>query len=145
MRVLFYQLSRDRAETLLPKLAPRVLAEGERLLVVAAAEGQRRAIGEALWSAAPESFLANGEAAAPHADRQPILLSEDVAPVNGATALAIADGQWREPGAQFTRVFFLFDDATIEAARRVWVDVRGREGVDKEFWKQDAGKWVRAG
>lgn len=144
MRVLFYQLSRDRAETLLPKLAPRVLDGGERLLVVSADEAQRRAIAEALWSAGPETFLANGHAGEPHAERQPILLADTVERANGATALALVDGEWREPGEGFARVFYLFDDRTIDAARRVWVDVRAREGVDKEFWKQEGGRWTRA-
>ena len=154
MRVLFYQLSRDTAESLIGKLAPRIVGagnagagstgEGERLLVVSADPDQRRRVSEALWSSGEESFLANGHADEPHATRQPILLSEEVQPINGATALALLDGQWREPGDAFTRVSYFFDSDTVDAARQVWRDMRGREGVEKEFWKQDGGRWIKA-
>lgn len=145
MRVMFYQLSRDTAETLLAKLAPKVIEQGERLLVVSADPAQRKRLAEALWSAGEGSFLANGHAEEPQADRQPILLSGVVEPLNGATALALVDGQWREPGEGFTRVSYFFDSSTLDAARQVWRDMRGREGVEKEFWRQDEGRWVKAG
>ena len=142
MRVDFYQLSRDTAEAALPQIARNTMKAGERLLVVSADADQLGRIGEALWAKLPESFLAHGKAGEAHADRQPILLSDAVAPANGAQFLAIADGQWREGETPFARTFYLFEEATLQAARDCWRMLGTREGIERKFWKQDGGKWV---
>src|SRR3546814_10402257 len=49
-RVDFYRLTRDPIERVLPALATRILANGDRLLVVAASAMRRQAIDEALWT-----------------------------------------------------------------------------------------------
>lgn len=142
MRVDFYQLSRDAAEAALPLIARATLAAGERLLVVSADEAQLVRIDELLWTRLPESFLAHGRAGGGHDARQPILLSAEIMAVNGAKFLALADGRWRDPGEAFTRVFYLFDDATLQAARDCWRMLGTRDGIERRFWKQDGGKWV---
>ncbi|WP_435417098.1 DNA polymerase III subunit chi [Parerythrobacter aurantius] len=142
MKVDFWQLSRDPAEKVVAMIAARVLGEGERLLVVAADEEQRAMISRALWEAKPETFLANGDASEPHADRQPILLSDACEPVNGASHVIFADGQWRAADG-FARAFLLFDDATVDAARGVWRSLDGNEGLERAFFRQDDGKWVK--
>jgi DNA polymerase-3 subunit chi len=142
VRVDFYQLSRDPAEAALPLIARATLQAGERLLVVSADEAQLARIGELLWTRLPDTFLANGRAGGAHDARQPILLSAETSPANGAKYLALADGQWRDPGEAFTRVFFMFDDATLQGARDCWRMLGTRDGVERRFWKQDGGKWV---
>lgn len=142
MRVDFYQLSRDPAEAALPLIARATLAAGERLLVVSADEPQLTRIDELLWTRLPESFLAHGCAGGEHDDRQPILLSAETMTTNGAKFLALADGQWRDPGEAFIRVFYLFDAATLQAARDCWRMLGTRDGIERRFWKQDGGKWV---
>ena len=145
MRVDFYQLSRDPAEAALPLIAGKVIEGGGRLLVVSADDEQRRRIRQALWSVAPETFLANGEAGEGDEERQPILLSDRPEPANGAKFLAIADGQWREGSEPFARTFYLFDETTVQQARGVWRDLRGRDGVEHYYWKQEGRRWVQAG
>ncbi|WP_246543548.1 DNA polymerase III subunit chi [Novosphingobium profundi] len=140
---MFYQLSRDPAHGVVPLLAKKSLEAGERVLVVSGEDTQRAEIARGLWTLSPHSFLANGEASEPHPDRQPILLSGEVEPVNGARFLFLADGHWRESEARFERVFYLFDDATLQEARQVWKDLRGREGVTKEYWAQEDGRWAK--
>lgn len=146
MRVDFYQLSRDPAEAVLPLIARNSLKAGERLLVVSEDGDQLGRISDALWSRIPDSFLAHGLAGGAHDARQPILLSPSAAPNNGARFLALADGVWREGEGErdpaFERIFFLFDDATLQAARTCWRMLGQREGVDRRFWKQQDGKWV---
>jgi DNA polymerase-3 subunit chi len=142
VRVDFYQLSRDPAELALPLIARAALAAGERLLVVSTDADQLGRIDEALWTRLPDSFLAHGQAGGAHDARQPILLSDGTAPANHAKFLALADGQWREPGEAFTRVFYLFDDATLQRARDCWRMLGTRDGIERRFWKQDGGKWV---
>ena len=141
MQVDFYQLSRDPAERVIPPLAARVLALGERLLVVSADEGQLRAIGDALWADRPADFLANGLAAEPQAGRQPILLSGDCSALNGARMVMFADGLWRDEGLEFARAFLLFGEGTLEGARSCWRQLGLREDVERRFWKQEGGKW----
>lgn len=145
MRVDFYQLSRDPAEAALPLIARNVMKVGERLLVVAEDPQQRQRICQALWSLGEDTFLANGMAGEGQEDRQPILLSEATEPLNGAKFMAIADGRWREGDIPFERTFFLFDDATVQHARDTWRMLRGREGVEHFYWKQEGGRWIQAG
>lgn len=143
-RVDFYQLSRDPVEAALPLLARATLKAGERMLVVSEDAAQLERIGEGLW-ALPDSFLANGLAGTPHDERQPVLLSGEVDPANGARFLALADGIWREGTESFARTFLLFDEFTVGAARDVWRMLRAREGTERHFWKQEGGRWIDAG
>jgi DNA polymerase-3 subunit chi len=143
MQVMFYELSRDPAHAVVPLLARRIVEQGGRLLVVSADERQRAQISGALWASRPDSFLANGQAGEGHEDRQPILLSDVPDPANGARFLVIADGVWCEGEAPFERTFYLFDDETKPQARQVWRDLRGREGVTKEYWAQEDGRWTK--
>lgn len=142
LRVDFYQLSRDPAEALVPLLARNTLGAGQRLLVVSGDDAQLRRIDEALWAAKGESFLAHGCAGGPHDARQPVLLSDRPDAPNGARFLALADGAWRAEADAFERVFLLFDQAGIDAARATWRSLGEREAVERRFWKQDGGKWI---
>ena len=143
MQLDFWQLSRDPVERVVALIAERTRGAGEKLLVVAESERQRAAIGRSLWEAKPEAFLANGEAAAPHAERQPILLSETCEAVNGARYAVLADGVWREQAERFERAFLLFGEAGIEAARSTWRQFDGREDVERSYYAQEDGKWVK--
>ena len=142
MRVDFWQLSKDPAEKVVAMIAARVLGEGERLLVVSDDAEQRKRVSKALWDAKPEAFLANGDASEPHADRQPILLSNACLASNDASHVIFADGEWREAQG-FARAFLLFDDATVEAARGVWRSLDGADGLERSFFRQEGGKWVK--
>ncbi len=141
MRVDFYQLTNDAAEHVVPLIARNTLAAGQRLLVVSDDPAQLKRTSEALWTRLPDTFLANGLASDPHADRQPILLSTDVEPANGAKFMALADGMWRD--GEFERVFLLFPPARIDDARGCWRMLGTREGVERRYWRQDGGKWVQ--
>lgn len=142
MKVDFWQLSRDPVETVVALIAQRVIDSGERLLVVSGDAAQRKAISEGLWRAGPESFLANGEAGAEGAALQPILLSDAPEAANGASRVIFADGHYR--GADgFARAFLLFDEATLEAARGTWRSLDGRDDLERAFFRQDGGKWVK--
>ena len=142
MKVDFWQLSKDPAEKVIAMIAARVLAEGERVLVVARDAERRSAVSKALWDARPDAFLANGDASEPHAERQPILLSDACKATNDASHVIFADGEWRDAQG-FARAFLLFDDATVEAARGVWRSLDGTEGLERSFFRQDGGKWVK--
>ncbi|WP_422061739.1 DNA polymerase III subunit chi [Sphingopyxis sp.] len=143
-RVDFYRLTRDPVERVLPALATRILANGDRLLVVAASAMQRQAIDEALWTLQPAGFLPHGNAGSPDEAIEPILLAGtlDPAPPNRATHIALADGEWRDEALGFERSFLLFDNSRIDDARATWRTLAARDDVDNRFWKQDEnGRW----
>ncbi|WP_420607650.1 DNA polymerase III subunit chi [Novosphingopyxis sp.] len=143
-QVDFYQLTRDPASAILPALAGKSLAEGHRMHIAHASEDARAALSEALWSAAPESFLAHGQAGQCDEARQPILLSALATGGNGAQYCAIADGDWRDDVDGYDRIFFLFEPDKVEAARTVWKALSAKDGWQCHYWKQDGGRWARA-
>lgn len=144
MQVDFYQLNRDPVEQVLPAIARRVIESGQRLLVVDRREGALERLSRALWEALPASgFLAHGRAGEAHEARQPILLSMREEAPNGASYIALTDGAWSEGALAFERVFYFFDPATIEGARAAWRSLKGREGVEPRFWRQEGRRWVQ--
>ncbi|MBK5263693.1 MAG: DNA polymerase III subunit chi [Alphaproteobacteria bacterium] len=143
MQVDFYQLSHDPVERVLPVIAQRILDGGGRLLVVAADDARLDNLSQALWNAAPESFLAHGRAGGDHPDVQPILLSADCEAANGARHIALIDGTWRDEALEFDRVFYFFDAESIDAARASWRVLSKDEGVEPRFWRQDGRRWVQ--
>lgn len=144
MKLDFWQVTDDPVEKVVTLIAKRAVSQGERVLVVSADPAQRAVISGALWQAGPESFLASGEADAPGAERQPVLLAETIAPVNGASHLILADGTWRE-AAGFARVFLLFPPEGAPDARAAWRGQDGREGVERAYYAQEDGRWVKKG
>ncbi len=89
-----------------------------------------------------DGFLANGEAEEPHAARQPILLSDAGAAPNEAAMVLLADGRWREEAVRFDRAMLLFGEDATDAARKLWQELKGRDGVEPRIFKQDAqGRW----
>lgn len=141
-RIDFWEVSRDPAPRVVALIARQVLALGQRLLVVSADADQRQEIANALWNGPPESFLANGEASAPGKERQPILLSPECEAHNGASHIIFADGLFRDC-VGFERTFLLFDEAGKPDARRVWRSLDDREDLERSFYRQDGGKWVK--
>jgi DNA polymerase III subunit chi len=140
MIVDFYHLTVSPLERVLPSIAEKVLAGGQRLLVVAEPDLLAR-LDEQLWSYARDSFLPHGREPA---KSQPVLLSSEPSPANGATNVALADGRWREEALGFERAFYFFDNDSRDGAREAWRALKGRAGVEARYWKQDErGKWVQ--
>ncbi len=138
MQVDFYHLGRDPLDRVLASIATRVLAGGGRLLVVTGDEGQAEGLDRALWEGPVDGFLPHGREGAD----QPLLIAGECAPVNTARHVALVDGVWRDEALGFERAFHFFDDGTIDAARTAWRDLKGREGVEPRYWKQDEdGRW----
>lgn len=142
MQVDFYHLTATPIERALPRIAERVLASGERLLVVSAADQQRAGIDRALWAHTPDSFLPHAQAGGAADAAQPILISPDCAAANGARHVALIDGEWRDDALAFDRAFHFFDNAAIEGARAAWRGLKERAGVERRYWKQnEGGRW----
>ena len=145
MQVDFYHLAGTSAEQVIANLAEKILAGSGRLLVVADDELLLARLNRQLWDQGARSFLPHAIAGAADDSRQPILLSTSPDAPNLARNILIADGIWRESALSYERAFYLFDDASVQAAREAWKSIRGREGVEPRYWAQEAGKWVKKG
>lgn len=138
MLVDFYHLAMSPLERVLPQICEKIISGGERLLIVAD-EPQLGELNRLLWSYARDAFLPHGLAG-----DQPIMLSPEVEPANGATNIALADGVWRDEALAFARTFYFFDAARVDAARSAWRTLKDNGDVEARYWKQDdAGKWVQ--
>ena len=97
---------------------------------------------EMLWSYAADAFLPHARAEGEGDADQPILIAGSPAAANSARNVALADGIWRDEALAFDRAFYLFDAATIAAARHAWRALGDRQDVVRRFWKQDEdGRW----
>ena len=140
MIVDFYHLALSPLERVLPSICEKVLASGERLLIVAET-GLLARLDEQLWTYSRDSFLPHGRE---RPESQPILLSDVVEAANGATHLALADGSWRDEALGFARTFYFFDNGGRGEARDVWRRLKGRDEVESRYWKQnEQGRWVQ--
>jgi DNA polymerase III subunit chi len=145
VQVDFYQLAGSPAEQVIATLSEKVLARGERLLVVASDEAFLTRLDRMLWDDGATSFLPHGLAGSSEDARQPVLLSTSPDAPNLARNMLIADGEWREAALTYDRSFYLFDNSTLEGARLAWKLLAGREGVERRYWAQEGGKWVKKG
>ena len=145
MRVDFYQLGSARPDEIIASIAGKLLDDGQRLLIVAGDEGTLARLDRQLWDQGAASFLPHGLAGGADDAAQPLLLSTGTDAPNLARNILIADGEWREAALAYDRAFYLFDTATLEGARLAWKLLSGREGVERNYWALEDGKWVKKG
>jgi DNA polymerase-3 subunit chi len=143
MQVDFYQLGEIPAGQVISSIAEKLLAQDGRLLIVAADEGSLVRLDRQLWDQGATSFLPHGIAGGADDARQPILLSTSPDAPNLARNLLIADGEWRDAALAYDRAFYLFDGATLEGARLAWKLLAGRDSVERRYWANESGKWVK--
>lgn len=138
----FYHLTRSTPAQALPQLLVRTLAAGQRALVLGNPAGLE-ALSTALW--AQPAWLPHGLAADGDPDLQPIWLSDEAEPLNGARFLFMVEGADTDRIATFDRVFDLFDgnnpDA-VAAARIRWKTVRDA-GHTLAYWQQTDSGWKK--
>jgi DNA polymerase-3 subunit chi len=145
MQVDFYHLTQVPLERALPQIAEKVLAAGGRLVIIAGDAAQRAKLDQLLWSYAAETFLPHGQAGGEDDARQPVLIAASPEAANGARNIALVDGVWREEALGFDRAFHFFDEERIAEARAAWKDLAEREGVTRNYWKQNEnGRWEKA-
>lgn len=144
---LFYHLVRSPAESLVPVLIEKALAQGWRVELRAGSEARLGRFDELLWLR--EGFLPHGRAGGPHDARQPVLLTlAGEGPAANAPACIIAlDGSAIEPGecAALERACILFDGSdtgAVAGARDQWRRLTAA-GITAEYWSDAGGGWKR--
>ena len=143
MQVDFYQLAGTPPEQVIASLADKLLATGGRMIVVADDEVFLARLNRILWDQGAASFVPHGLAGGVDDARQPVLLTTSPDAPNQARNMLIADGVWRESALSYDRSFFLFDNATLEGAREAWKSLAAKEGIERRYWAQEGGKWVK--
>jgi DNA polymerase-3 subunit chi len=142
----FYHLTRTPLEPALGRLLERVLASGQRAVVVASSPERVEALDRALWSFGRESFLPHGSREDGFAEEQPVFLTDREDYPNGAGVLVLVDGAEVEPAPQFKRCLYLFDgneEAAVAQARALWRERRER-GDALTYWQQTERGWHKA-
>lgn len=146
----FYHLTRSAVEQALPRLLSRALAMSQKALVVCPTPEQVAFLEDLLW-ASNEAWLPHGGTSQTlqeqrHAIRQPIWLSTQAEPLNGAKFLFRINGAQTDGLARFDRVFDLFDgqDPEMVASARIrWADVKN-SGFTPIYWRQTDQGWEKA-
>jgi DNA polymerase-3 subunit chi len=142
----FYHLTRTPLEPALGRLLERVLASGQRAVVVASSPERVEALNRALWTFGRDSFLPHGSREDGFAEEQPVFLTDDADFPNGATVLVLVDGAALEPPSEFTRCLYMFegnDEAAVAQARALWQRLRDR-GEALTYWQQTERGWQKA-
>ena len=141
----FYHCTRAPALHVAVRLAAKAHAQGQRLLIMGTA-AQLAALDKALWTDDPESFLPHAVAGGPQDADQPILLSPEPEPANGARLLMLLEVGLPGSFDAFDRVLNLFNDGS-EAhtrARADWKALGSRDGVQRSYWQQTGrGGWEK--
>jgi DNA polymerase-3 subunit chi len=143
----FYHLTRSALEQALGRLLEKVLASGQRAVVVASSAERVEALNRALWTFGRDSFLPHGSREDGFAEDQPVFLTHEPDYPHGASVLVLVDGAALEPPDQFTRCLYLFDGndpAAVAQARDFWRQWRER-GATLTYWQQtERGGWQKA-
>jgi DNA polymerase III subunit chi len=142
----FYHLTRTALEPALGRLLERVLASGQRAVVVASSAERVEALNRALWTFGRESFLPHGTRDDGFAEDQPVFLTDQADYPNGATVLVLVDGAEVDPAPQFARCLYLFDGndaAAVAQARALWRRWHDR-GEALTYWQQTERGWHKA-
>lgn len=143
----FYHLTRTALEPALGKLLIKVLASGQRAVVVASSAERVEALTRALWTFQAGSFLPHGSAKDGHAEDQPVFLTTKPDVPNGASILVLVDGAEADPPPGIERILILFDgqdQAALQQARKAW-QAHQAKGDKLVYWQQtERGGWHRA-
>jgi DNA polymerase-3 subunit chi len=147
----FYHLTRSPLEQVLPKLLGRVLASGGRAMVLLASRERLDALDASLWASTDPDWLPHGTPTIGHATYQPIWLTTEDAPEegapNGARFLFLLEGCESARLDRFDRVLDLFDggdENAVAAARRRWKAAKAA-GHTLTYWQQGPRGWEKAG
>ena len=144
--VWFYHLERSGPEEVLAPLLERTLARGWRAVVRTGDAGRLAELDAKLWTVRPDLIVPHGRADAPHAERQPVVLTAGAETPDGTAALFLVDGAEADSLDGLERVLDLFDgrdDAAVAAARERWRRLKGK-GVALSYWTQtEAGRWEK--
>ncbi len=144
--VFFYHLQNQPLERVLPVLLGKCLERGWKVVVQADSPERVRALDEALWTFADDSFLPHGTEADGATETQPILLTTDDINPAGAEVRVLVDSAPSGDLSAYARALVLFDgnnDEAVAYERERWKVLKAA-GHQVTYWQQDeAGRWAK--
>ena len=145
--IRFYHLQTTPLDRALPQLLEKILARGDRAVVMASSPERVAALDDALWTYNDRSFLPHGTARDGFAEEQPVWLTTEAENPNNAKVLVLVDGAVADVNAGWSMVLEIFDgnsDEAVATARERW-KLHKTAGHDLTYWKQDdQGKWEKS-
>jgi DNA polymerase III subunit chi len=145
--ILFYHLSGQTPEQVLPALLQKSLERGWRAVVQASSEERIEALDAHLWTWRDDAFLPHATWRDSEAAEQPILLTLNQDNPNRAVVRFLIEGATMPGDASaYQRVVLLFDGENpeaVEAARACWSEAK-TAGFEATYWQADEkGGWQR--
>jgi DNA polymerase III subunit chi len=145
--ILFYHLTGQTLEQVLPALLQKSLERGWRVVVQASSDERVEALDAHLWTWRDDAFLPHGTSRDPQVAEQPIVLTTNGENPNRATVCFLVDGaNLANEAAGYERIVLLFDGEdpeAVEMARARWREAKA-SGADATYWKaDDQGRWER--
>jgi DNA polymerase-3 subunit chi len=136
----FYHIEQGSVDAAIAPLIEKCLERRWRVVVVGHEETVER-LNRALWTWKDDSFLPHGRARTDAAN-QPILLSTEATPVNGAKVAVLLDGSDAD-ASQFERLMVVFDggDETARAKARQQYKTALDAGTPARYFQQERGGW----
>ena len=137
----FYHIERGSLESALGPLLEKCLERGWRVLITGQDETLSR-LDEKLWTWRDDSFLPHG-AGKTDPSAQPILLSSEPKPANGAKVAMLLNGA-EVDAKKFDRCIVVFegaDEAARSAARSQYKQASDAGLTARYFQQDDRGAW----
>lgn len=139
--ILFYHLTDNTLEQVLPGLLEKCLERDWRVVVQAGSRERVDALDAHLWTWADHSFLPHGATRDGSEADQPIWLTDGDDNPNGAAVRFVVDGAEPPDLAAYERGIYLFDghsSPAVEQARARWT-IEKDAGNDVTYWRQKPG------
>jgi DNA polymerase-3 subunit chi len=136
----FYHVEHTSLEGAVAPLLEKCLERKWRVVVAGKAETIEKLDG-ALWTWRDDSFLPHGRQ---QAEKQPILLTTEAEPYNGAKVAVLLDGLDAD-AQRFERCLVVFDggDEPVRAKARAQFKAALDGGATAKYFQQErGGKWV---
>lgn len=136
----FYHIEQGSLDAAIAPLIEKCLDRKWRVVVVGHEETVDR-LDRALWTWKDQSFIPHGRARTDAAN-QPVLLSTEAVPANGAKVAVLLDGSDADAD-QFERVMVVFDggDEAARAKARQQYKTALDGGISARYFQQDRGGW----
>ncbi|MDP3936246.1 MAG: DNA polymerase III subunit chi [Alphaproteobacteria bacterium] len=138
MQIVGYHHCISPLEKVLPKLLEKVLAAGQRAVVMAPSEDQLKTIDTFLWTYSKSELLPHGTAEDGHPSYQPIWLTTTEENPNAAQVLVLIDNTPASNLSQFEKVLILDPKWSINSTQ--WAQSMGELTVWEE---QIQGGWAK--
>ena len=146
--ILFYHLTEQRPEDVLPGFLEKTLERGSKAAVQCGTEGFRDSLDESLWTFSETSFIGHSTDEGEFAAAQPVILTVASSNPNAADVRFLVDGAIPPDLTLYKRAVLLFDghdEGQKADARESWTKLKA-EGHDVTYWQQNADRrWEKRG